>query len=366
MSNQNKFQSEAIPEFKIPAGGYNILDIIKDPKYNSDPEIQRQALALDWKSIKYFQAPRAEWLESVKTHPSLWISCPYNTEIDFYTIALFENPDLITMIKNPSDNMILVAIRRKPGIISQLAKTTEVLWITALTQDPSLIVNYPGDIPAHVLNTAIRSDPSVIRFLTTISESVAFNVMQADVSLVRYLVGKIQEPILKKIVTLYPACLEHIWDQTAAIQLAAIQSQPNIFKWCKPLFPEVVKCALELDPRNIKWVQDQTMDMARNALAKGVPPSSIHHSILMRLAEEKRSEARKGEMEREAIATKKRRDELEKMFSEMIGSTLVKQESFQLTKAQKELLPRIMLSDLPSDVKGETIKLLLQGEKVGQ
>lgn len=360
MSSKQVFQSPAIPEFNISSGTRSIEMIIKDPKYNSNPEVQAIALNADPSFVQYFKATRAQWFTAIKCRPSLWIVSPYVNDHEISTYVLDIEPEVILRLNNPTNEQCLTAIRSSASIVARLPKTTANMWVVAVQTRPDLLNSYEGEIPTQVVQAAVNADPSCVKYLTSMSESTALFAIKADIKLMPYVINKIPDGSLERIIALYPGAIQFIDTQTPAIQLIAIKNDPKTFKFCRPQTKSIVDQALALDPNNIQYVEVQTIEMARDVLARGVKPTMIFHSILEELALEKRAaqakldEAKRVEAEK---AAQVKQDELVKTLTELMHKP-----GADFTDAQLQLLPQILRSNLDDDTKTKTIKLLLKSQ----
>ncbi len=329
--------------------------LIKDPKCNCDPELQKNALAKNHWLIQYFQASREQWLAAIKQEPKLLLVSPYVGDQEFYLAAFAICPELILEIANPTHEQCLAVVKIKPALVSQLVAPDDIIWMAALERDGSLLpsCDYNGNKFKILTQIAINTNPSNVKYLTYVDEAVAFTVVSKDISLVRYLPSRVEAYVMRSIVAIYPHAIKYLPVQDIELQKIALTNNPDVFQWCNPQFPDVVNMALQYDPKLIKFVRQQTIEQARIALDRGVPQRDIIPSILEKIAEEK-------QIKEAEQAKKVKKTEQKALETHLLA--LTRQQSFQLTPAQTQLLSQVLKSDLDATTKQETIKLLFSSK----
>lgn len=101
----------------------------------------------------------------LRDHPEA-ITHMHNPPDDLVLYALRQGSaaDILDSMKDVSERVLLTILKDEPDLISYIRKPTEQMWLMAIKDDPSLIEEIPKQTPA-IQMAAYQADPSVLTYI---------------------------------------------------------------------------------------------------------------------------------------------------------------------------------------------------------
>ena len=160
---------------------------------------------------------------------------PYKTQLE----VIKKDPDYISIIPNPSEEMQITAVKKDPKSIMWIKNPSEKVQLEAVkTGEQSYVIyilNEQGIVPSEKVQLEAVKSNEAYGVMTKLYEK---GIVPSE---------KVQLEAVKR----NPETLNYIKNPTEKVQLAAIRKKPYVFRFIRNPTKKVQREAVKLDPFNV-------------------------------------------------------------------------------------------------------------------
>ena len=187
----------------------NAILYIKNPS----EDLQRLAITKKPSSIQYIKNPSKNLLKLALSLDPSTIEYTGKSLNDLsyeqQKRMILINPDKIKDLKNPSDELQILAVTKKQTVLSELKNPSEKVQLAVVRNDPKVIL-YLKNPSEKIQISAIQNNPNVIKYIKEPTEKVQLLAIKKD-----------------------PSVFIHIHNPTEKVKIAAVQKDPSLIKYIK-------------------------------------------------------------------------------------------------------------------------------------
>ncbi|MDB4590943.1 DUF4116 domain-containing protein [Flavobacteriaceae bacterium] len=211
----------------------------------------------------------------VKLNKNLWQK--YQVDVNSYNEvinAIKEDTDYIKNVKEPTEEMQLIAIRQNPLILEKIKNPTEKVCLEAIETFPSLIrhIKNPSEkLCFTALNTALERDDDVFSHIENPTEEMQIIAVRTSISAYKS-ISSPSEKVSIAFVSIPCKCttLHDVSEQTEAICMAAVRAYSQNLEYAEKQTEEMCLIAVEDDWETLAYADYRTEKVCMTAFKQSV------------------------------------------------------------------------------------------------
>lgn len=170
---------------------------------------------------------------------------------------LKKNPESITLMNEPTEEMINYVVRKNPALIEYIKEPSEEAINIALRADPTLI-QYIKNVPLHISLKLVKKDiDNILPLIPNKDQDFYDELVKINKKYIRYIPKQFASTKIQlQQIRIDPDYLEFIPEdeQNDKICLSAVKLKGRSLRFVKKQNYEIIKAAIENDLNSFKYI----------------------------------------------------------------------------------------------------------------